>query len=998
MRKIDSGEYYDVEQFNSFSEYKSFRAEEYYSSETAKSPPEITSVSEFIGDRQSEVKKSARRTDADSGEIRKQIDRMNRSDASFSDSAHTSVSSSSSSASSASASSSVSASAAGSASGTAAVAGVSTAVAAVAILVIATVGLFVNLGHYIRTFLGMDYLTITVDMDAFIAENERSDRLCADDFSIEYDAKGTTRRMVMQSGKHTYLITGLTPGEPFTYRIICTDSTFANSSDYYSETLTVPLFSEPTGVYDEINNCISYDERTKTAAVSYSVYLSDHGHRYQNTTLYICNSEQSDPSDVNNVIHSDSVPDENNFFRGTADGVIWDTLYLYLVGESKEAGKVFLFSHTLDVRLPEGWAAAPPDDNGNTNDAPDDDPSDIFAIDRASEVDSSFINSIAVGGNLIRLDPSFTLGAYVMQYDSEGKPIGERVDAVLTADTEEMTYSVECDAYYGVATYRYVVYFVDDDRNTETVYESDVKTFGADQSFAASYTKITPADATIDRYDGYIVITADPGFSTEYSDIFSYKLQVTDSSGNVFGEYCGTGQAVITVNNCADLDAILFVYYDCAEFMGVPVEYASYSVEGVPFRAANLVLSDVLGFDGTYFTLSYTCDMIYDYASACIDLEITGGEAGYVMNVSDVSESGMIVLETVTGTPGEVTVSAELSYSSESGTRTVRAADVGYDMNYRFSVTNVNADLSDGGSTIPVTVKFDNSFIPGTYRVCITDSLGYVDITVPMSDGYSYFNHIPADSDDAMADDVITVSVKDANGNVWGSSCTYTISQTDAYANYTAPSMMNCVNPGEALVTYNADGTINLYRKVNFSCSNANVYYNAFIYGSYTYDETEGRTVYGDCYDIIGRDTYAVIENIPMREYYCFLYYLMFDYNGVSYTMYTEMPSGSVSFPENCAFAEVTVLDGNTIVTVQLTQYGQLENRIIVNGTEYRYNDYDETNMEKTILTIAGEQDVTSVTVFYNGYTQNYDDIRGDIAVRGNLYQEITIETTSIAS
>lgn len=81
---------------------------------------------------------------------------------------------------------------------------------------------------------------------------------------------------------------------------------------------------------------------------------------------------------------------------------------------------------------------------------------------------------------------------------------------------------------------------------------------------------------------------------------------------------------------------------------------------------------------------------------------------------------------------------------------------------------------------------------------------------------------------------------------MWGS-YDYTVSKTSAEANYTAPSMMNSTNPGDALVTHNGDGTINIYRKIDFQCSNENVYYNAYVY---TMVGSDDGLIPGDGYDV----------------------------------------------------------------------------------------------------------------------------------------------------
>ena len=143
--------------------------------------------------------------------------------------------------------------------------------------------------------------------------------------------------------------------------------------------------------------------------------------------------------------------------------------------------------------------------------------------------------------------------------------------------------------------------------------------------------------------------------------------------------------------------------------------------------------------------------------------------------------------------------------------------------------------------------------------------------------------------------------------------------------------------------------------------------------------------IYNDSYDIISRDKYAVIENIPMRNYY-FLYHHLFTYNGVCYTMYTEMPSGGVTFPEKIATAGVTQSGGTTTVSITTTEYGRLDNRIVCGGQEYTYTTYTDPYDPTAELVLEGEQDIGEVEIFFTAYSQNYDAYSTEITLKGQMY------------
>lgn len=754
MRKTDAGEYFDAKQENTFSEYRAFPAEEYYASEMAAPPLEIVPIEESFQDRRAGTARTADADGSDARELQKQCDRISRTQSSVPANAAPSQASG------------AAASSAAAVSGAAAGAG--SVAAAVLIFVVAVAGLFANIGKYISFYTGMDYLTVTVNMEEVLREDTQLRGLSAADFTLEIETDDGGRKIPLLDGKHTYLIAGLQPETAYTYNIVCNHPSLADNPVCHSQTVTTPGHSDPAGVYDEVNNYILYDDETRTATVAYSVYLSDFEDRYATTAFYLCSTEQTDPGHMDHVLLCQDAPDANNFFAGTVTGIVSKELYLYVVGRTDpEAGSTLLFSQKTEVGLPEEWVV-----------------------------------------------------------------------------TEE-------------------------------------------------------------------------------------------------------------------------------------------------FEMPDVALSPAFGFDGTYFTLSYHCDMIYDYADAVMDLEISDGTTVYVKHLDSVSQNGVVVLDHITGEPGTLQVTGSLTFRDDryGMTRTVGIGTQSYDMRYRFSVSGVFADLSTDGTTIPVTMTFD-TLLPESCRISITDPANSIDFTLPLTEAF-YFNSIPLDTAAEL-----TVCAIDGEGDPVGQIYTYTVSRADAKENYVSP-YMSCVNPGDALVTYNDDGTINIYRRVDFQSDDSRVSYNAFLYGGFSVDPETGRTVYTDCYDLIGRDTFAVIEHIPERQY-LLLYHFLFEYNGVCYTMYTEMPSGSIIPEESEIMAEVVPDGGSTNICLLVPSYGDLEDRILCNGTEYRYTIYGALGDSTPTLVLDGEQEVQSVTVFFATQGQNYEAYCNEIPVKGSRYRTYVIETTNV--
>ncbi|MGN0814924.1 MAG: hypothetical protein ACI4MH_06810 [Candidatus Coproplasma sp.] len=614
-----------------------------------------------------------------------------------------------------------------------------------------------------------------------------------------------------------------------------------------------------------------------------------------------------------------------------------------------------------------------------------------FAVDDSSEEEICLPDGITVNGSIENLNRFYTYYAYIEQYNDDGVALCESQEAAITIDTENMTYCLESGVCYGVKNYKFVVFALDEDENQIIVYDGGIKAFTASQDYSATYTKVEPADAGIEYSESGVTITVDPEFTSEYGN-YSYKLEVTNSLGEVYGEYTGTGVAEIEIEDCVGLDEINFTYYDLGEFASGETAFASHSTEGVAFCVPEVRFAEAYGFNGQYFTLSYSCDMIYDYAQASMDIEISDGVNVYVKHVESVSAEGVIVLDNIEGEPGNVTVSGTLSFKdnqSDGETRSVSVNPAEYAMNYSFEVTKVLADVSGYSvEKMLVTLNFDYQ-LPEGYKIKITDTANSLDKTVELTDEYSF-------SDLEISADVnLTVQVTDGDGNAWGEPETVAISKSAAGAEYVSPTM-SCSNPFEAVVTYNADGTVNIYRQIipdaygrDTVSDDERVYYNAYLQGYYL--NSDG-AVYTEGYDVIGRGKYASIENIPKQNYFL-IYYMMFDYNGVSYVMYAEMPSGSVETVYDCASVTAGVSGGQTTLTVSVSASGRIANKIIIDGVEYEYDDYSDESAYGLTLVLDGEVSVGEAIILFTKQGDNYDTYveSGEITMKGSKYDEHTV-------
>lgn len=99
------------------------------------------------------------------------------------------------------------------------------------------------------------------------------------------------------------------------------------------------------------------------------------------------------------------------------------------------------------------------------------------------------------------------------------------------------------------------------------------------------------------------------------------------------------------------------------------------------------------------------------------------------------------------------------------------------------------------------------------------------------------------------------------------------------------PYYCNTPNPGDVLVTYNDDGTSNVYLYMNVQETTYDMYYKAYLV------DVVDNSIYYEC---SGSDDVAVFSNIPKGQYSIRVGAMLND-NGISYSMYDmQWPSGSI--------------------------------------------------------------------------------------------------------
>ena len=608
----------------------------------------------------------------------------------------------------------------------------------------------------------------------------------------------------------------------------------------------------------------------------------------------------------------------------------------------------------------------------------------IIQITDGTQVDVSTETEIVSIGEFVYYDDAYPLYARVTLNIVEDDGIST-VELVSPLHIEGQTYQIIVDAYYGVQDYQYIIYMLDANDEEVVLFTSSSIMYTASQAYQASYTKVEPLDATITYFSDHVEIEVAPTYISS-SNAFEYRLEVLNSSYQVCGYYQGTENAIITINNVEVLDEINFIYYDIGHFPNKDVTYNSYSYSsGNEFCLPTIQMGEALGFDGTNFTLDYSISIADTYVIESIDLVVNDGTTDYTKNILSPAKRGTIALDHVEGALGEVGITLQLKFKdnqNDKNSHSLSSQATSYTMNYEFEVTKTIADSFSATTTLPIDLYF-NYRLPTTYSISIKDEANAVDITTGLAESY-YLNTITPSSDINLV-----VQPLDESSNPVLQATTIHISSEEAKSIFeSTPHSLNAVNPGDALITYNDDGTINMYRKTNFSCEDTRISMNAFIYETSS-TGSDGKTTYQNGHDSIESSGYSIIEDIPSNMY-IFNYYIYVDYENVRYISFMEYPSGTAGPSESIGSYEVSTASGENTIKVNISSSGSLDNRIVVNGVEYQFTTYTSMEDSTASLTIP-EQEITSVKVYFTEYGSSYETVASEIPIKGNKFKEYTL-------
>ena len=604
-----------------------------------------------------------------------------------------------------------------------------------------------------------------------------------------------------------------------------------------------------------------------------------------------------------------------------------------------------------------------------------------FGIDEDSFLHTMDSTSIKIEGkmhgyNLYNGD----LHIFVSEYIESGETIRFNEEFIPSINVSDQTFILTFDVSYGIKSFDYYICYEGED--LIEIYRSQKIDYNGNQDFNATYNKIEPKDAKITYLSDGISIEIDTSFTSNKENLF-YKVEVLNSLEEVLAYYEGVDKAVIKMTSIDALDKIFFRYTSCGTFNGEKHNFESFLTEGIVFSYPTLTFDEKAIHNGTSFEIGYSLNMAYDYSLATIELSVIKDDIEQAnLSINSLKSNGTIDLGIVEEL-GAVSILSSITFKTYEGNiYTITNESITCDLLYSFEVKKMEIDGTDYSDNMPMTIFFDNK-IPSSYKLHITDETNGIDELINSTD--VYYRVL-----DKNNEYTINIQAEDSEGNSFGNLFSYNISLALANDNYVAPTYMVSPNPGDATVTYNEDGTINMYRKVSVEGLPENEYINAFIYSSCTNDVETGRPIYENGYDVITRSEYANIENIPFANY-IFKYYEVMEYNGITYLIACNWPSGMVE-PTSISATATSSSDGEkTVISVTILNSYNVINKINVDGVDYEYTSYENQYDSNPQLILDGNIEINQITIYLKDYYNDYDTFSNEIEIKGSPEMEITI-------
>lgn len=540
------------------------------------------------------------------------------------------------------------------------------------------------------------------------------------------------------------------------------------------------------------------------------------------------------------------------------------------------------------------------------------------------------------------------------------------------------------------STSEYSYRFIGWDKEIVAVTEDIVYTAMFDEvlnEFTADYTIIDDQSAIIywDNEENYVV-QFNTNFDNSSDSRLSYRIKLYDEELNREYIYEGADK-VASINVSIETTIVSITYEFIGIYNGVERIFESIQLENyLFFNNPILILSDDLLLVDTnvyqiplYMVTDFPDEEIYESINFNIMYNDSISENILIDEVL-VNEEMIITLEVPSGV-NNIKIDYIINMLGHNGynERIISGIqEYNLDNIYILERTVVNQEYGT------VIVYFDYHFINDSTTIAvknlITNEVTYLE---------SEINYIELMYDETFSTIDYSYYLCDLSGQALETENNFSIDVSIDLSSINNSYSFSYQNPGDVLITYNDDGTMNLYFDVTFETDDPSVYY-SILYR--TDEETK---------EIYYTESYAKYENIELANYYI-TYYIYKTINGVEYLIDSIAVSGGIEHIYQYSVDDVIIITDNEIratingysytfdetsfvITIDGINYNIDSNQIVYNAEENNYKIVYQLDIKPT------EVEITFLgALFYHNY--DYERLSQIITIKGNQYTLIELK------
>ena len=504
-------------------------------------------------------------------------------------------------------------------------------------------------------------------------------------------------------------------------------------------------------------------------------------------------------------------------------------------------------------------------------------------------------------------------------------------------------------------------------------------------TFNATYNIVDEQSALIywDDPNNYL-ITFNTDFDNLGDDTLAYRIILTDTQTNEEYIYSGTDKIgeIIVPNTCKELS----ITY---EFIKVEneVEKVFDKVE-VPntlkINTPEVIFSDNLELIGiNQFSLPLTISTSLEEVFNSIILNMTYSDSTTEQIILDkvkVNSENLITLDIPNGI-SSVQIDYEINLLGHNGNneRALTGSKV-YTLQNKYTLTNTVVDKVLYNET---RLSFIYHFIDDDTTLAVKNLSSNEITTLYVGDSY-----IGASFDSSLNSAEYSYYLSNSTGDAIDVETSITVDTSIDPSSYSSLYEFSYSNPGDVVVTYNEDGTINLYTFTNFSTTDDTIYYTI----KYTNDSIGEK-------EVVYKDKVAKFEDTPHGNYYI-SYNVYKEMNGISYLIYEVTPSGGIELYSNTLENVITV--DNNVISFSFNKYMYVCDNtsfiITLDGVDYNVDSscitFDDL-LGQYIFTYTADFTPTEVKIRFKGakesHTLDYDRVASMTEVKGDLYETINV-------